>query len=236
MQDWTRINEFADGEISVEAKAEIENALRDDPQIKREYTAVLQIKQLLATKCPPHACEDAWSRCSQRLREIERTEKTESIVWKYGYAVAAMLVIAIVSAAYLQRINGIGSMNATALASTLNASVAGGGSGRLDGLREFFFTERIPSPSAERLTLRQMDSVVINNEKAARLIYSDGRSEYMLLIAPGIVEVEGDPVPGYPGFYSCTSGRLTVVCWRDDDMGFALAAEKPLSELIRLLR
>lgn len=235
MQDWTRINEFADGESSAEVRAEMEKVLQEDPQAKREYTAVLQIKQLLATKCPPHACEETWLRCTQRLREIERTEKTESIVWKYGYAVAAMLVIAIVSAAYLQRINGFGSMNATALASTLNASVAGG-SGRLDGLREFFFTERIASPPAERLTLRQMDSVVINNEKAARLIYSDGRSEYMLLIAPGIVEVEGDPVPGYPGLYSCTSGRLTVVCWRDDDMGFALAAEKPLSELIRLLR
>lgn len=241
MSEIQDIHALADGELSGEAKARVELLVAESEGARSEYMSVLKLKSTLSDKLPTPDCSSAWQKCVERIRELHRTDRAERLVGKYSYAIAGLLMIAIVSAAYLNRVGTVAAMDADGIARTINANAADGLSfPPLDRAVEWVkgrLGASVPQEDVEAkfLQLKGVDTVLIEGRRVGRFLYTDGSTLYWLLVMPGVCEVYGDEIPGHPGKFFGQIGSRNAVSWCDGNNAYTLAAEKSRDELLRLI-
>lgn len=231
---------LADGELKGNDKVTAEQEVANDPAARAHFQGVMAVKETLKTKLPSHNCKETWSKCVGRLDELERASRTESIVGRFSYAMAAVLIVAIFSAAYLNRTDAQGFLDRGSL-QRITASAAGaGGSLSVDPrLLEYFNKELRTDPrtavSARDLRPIRLERIQEGERWLGRIIYTDGFTEYVLVVIPGAQQLPGEPVADGTGRKYLSLGSTNVVLWQAGDTSYALAAEKPISTLLKLI-
>jgi hypothetical protein len=192
-------------------------------------------------KLPVHTCNETWTKCVDRFDEIDNlksTHRIETLVGRYSYAMAAVLLLTIIGAGLLNR-RGPMLMDRDAIQMSLNPAAVGPsvGSSVDDGMAAYVRGLLHSDPNEFRgLRLVGLQRVPYHGRTMGKLVYTDGITKYVLLIAPGVDGCSGEPVPGSPGMTSSRFGDVNVISWCDRGTGFALAAPKPVNQLIDLVR
>lgn len=106
MSDWTLIHAYADGELSGSELREVESWIEADPRAKAEFEAIRSVKSTVSKSCEPVMCEETWAKCQDRLRALDRKSSVEAFVGKWAWGLCSIFIVAIVSAAYMNRIGG----------------------------------------------------------------------------------------------------------------------------------
>lgn len=106
MSDWTKIHAFADGQLSPAETQEVAAWIKDDPKAQAELEAIEALKSTVSTRCETMTCEETWKKCQGRLRELDRKSGVEAFVGKWAWGLCSIFIVAIASAAYMNRIGG----------------------------------------------------------------------------------------------------------------------------------
>ena len=228
---------MADDELDSVQRAAAEKQIASDPRSRDYFESIRQLKQTLR-KLPLHDSPETLKACRARFAEIDRTAKTVSVVERFRYAMAAVLVISIAGAAYVNRVGG-SKLNSDMLSRTLASSLAGGSNVAEDGNASQWIAEQLgrkPAPTLGGLTLWRIDRIHLQDKTIGRQIYTDGNSDYVMLIAPGMAECPGAPLPGSPGVKYSRMGAINAVSWCEGNTSYVFAAEKPVEDLLYHLR
>jgi hypothetical protein len=235
MNNWEKLSAMADDQLSAEEADALKRAMQADPALQNQYDSILSLKRTLRHNLPQHDSPETLSLCRERFAELDRTTRTENVVHRFRYAFTAVLAVAIISAATLNRLGGDDVMGRNAVSQSLSASVAGGGGTVLDQSQaQAWLREQVTrSPFGARdLSLQRTDQLSVEGKPVNRCIYTDGESDYILLFVQGIVECGGDPVPGYPGLRQTRIDGLNALTWSEDNKSFVFAADRPVSTLL----
>lgn len=237
MTDYEMMSAMADNELDSAERAAAEKQIASDPRSRASFESIRQLKQTLR-KLPAHNSPETLKACRARFAEIDRTTKTVAVVERFRYAMAAVLVIAIAGAAYVNRVGG-SKLDSDMLSRTLAASLAGGSNVTDDGNASQWIAEQLgrkPAPTLGGLTLWRIDRIHLQDKTIGRQIYTDGTSDYVMLIAPGTDECPGEPLAGSPGVKVCRVGAINAVSWCEGNTSYVFAAEKPVEDLLYHLR
>ncbi|MGI8923777.1 MAG: anti-sigma factor family protein [Fimbriimonadales bacterium] len=239
MNNFEMLSAMADNALDANERIAVEQLLRDDPAAQSRYESILHLKRTISDKLPIHDSPATLKLCKARIAELDRAKRTETIVGKYSYAMAGILALSIVSAAYLQRIGGPSTMDKATLQRTLSAGVAGGSNVASSGGAGDWVRNQLGKPPEAilgGLTLWRVDRLTIDGRLMGRLIYTDGASDFVLVVVPDLEECEGAPIQGYPGMRYSRVGQMNAVTWCDPSATYVFAADKPLEVLLGHLK
>lgn len=235
MNNWEKLSAMADDQLSAEEAAALKGAMQADPALQGQYESILSLKRTLRHKLPQHDSPETLSICRDRFAELDRTSRTENVVHRFRYAFTALLAVAIISAATLNRIGGDDVMGRNAVSQSLSASVAGGGGAVVDQSRaQAWLRDQVTmSPFGPReLSVRRTDQLMVDGKPVNRCIYTDGEADFILVFVQGTVDCGGTDVPGYPGLKQTRIDGLNALTWCEDNKSFVFAGDMPVSTLL----
>ncbi len=97
---------MADGELSPQELAELQEELNSDPTASAEYQSILQMKAALqGMRSEAENTDSLWSECRDRFDEIDRTRRVESFVGKYAWGICGVFFLAIAMGGFFNRAN-----------------------------------------------------------------------------------------------------------------------------------
>lgn len=239
MNNWEKMSALADDQLSAEDASAIKMAMQADPSLSKQYESILSLKRSLRNNLPQHDSPETLSICLDRIREVDRVGRTENVVHKFRYALASVLAIAIIGAAAVNRLGGGDIMDRNAISRSLSASITGGGASiENEGQATRWLRDRLNVSLEENreLTLQRWDNLLIDNRPVGRFVYSDGETNYVLLIAPGVVDCDGTPVEGFPGMKHSRINGLNALTWSERDNSYVFAADRPVSALLGYIK
>ncbi|MCH8275724.1 MAG: hypothetical protein IH851_13145 [Armatimonadetes bacterium] len=237
------IHAYLDNELDDDGRRSVERSLAQSEELRAYYLAAQRVKSALAEKAKRFECDDVWERCRTRLREVDRANRTESLVFRFRFAATAMVALAILSGAILNRINPGPDIDANSLARIASASPGSllGFNSRSESLAADWLGEQLgrpvqtPSVRSADLYLICADIVQSPECTVGRFIYTDGETDYLLLFVPDNVGVCGTPIPGERQFFEAQVGGLNAIWWRHDGRIWVFLAPKPVSTLLRIV-
>lgn len=103
MNEYLDLHALADGQLSGEEKAAAEERLRNCERSRAEYRAVQELKAGLASRCAGIDCSHTWSRCQERLKDVDKARKVEGFVGRYAWGLCGVFFLAIVVAGSMNR-------------------------------------------------------------------------------------------------------------------------------------
>jgi len=106
MNDYSLIHAYADGQLASEERVQVEQWIKDDPKAMAEFESITAIKGALGRCCEQVSCEETWSKCKGRLAELDRKRGIESFVGKWSWGLCSIFIVAIMSAALMNRAQG----------------------------------------------------------------------------------------------------------------------------------
>jgi|GEM_PF-1451129 len=115
MIDRLDLHALADGELPEERRKELLAELANDPQATAELHAIQTLKATLQSKAETPDTDALWSRCQDRLGEIEKTRRVESFVGRYAWGICGAFFLAIVVGGVFNRV-GVKSVKANEVA------------------------------------------------------------------------------------------------------------------------
>lgn len=241
--DRTQIDAYIDGELSAEEKAAVDSAMRSDAGLRDEYLWKSKLKAFVRTKMVSQDNPDLWNKCVSRLDEVDRVEWTEWIVRKYRGALAGVVAVSILAAAYIHRTNPA-AMAGDNLMRVMTASSAAfpSFSARNERQAVSWMNERlnknveVPPISNGYLRVLEVGIIDCGDCHVGRVVYTDGSSLYFLLAFPKHEEQPFEPVRGMPGVGWSRVGKLNAVSWHGRDSWMVFAGPADVSELLRMIR
>lgn len=105
MKDYSLIHAYIDGQLSPDERAKVESWIKEDPRAQAEMECIHSLKGALKRHCEPMACEEVWAKCQGRLGELNRKSSIESFVGRWAWGLCSIFIVAIMSAAFMNRGN-----------------------------------------------------------------------------------------------------------------------------------
>jgi hypothetical protein len=238
MNDMTTImSALADGELAGEELAAAEAMAAGDPSAANEREWAAAMKRLLASQRGPEPPAGAWDACRARLDAIDRTRSTERFVGRYAWGLCAIFLVAILSAAAVNRMSGTRTLPSSNVA------------GLFTGLQPM--GSQPPGQAAENVRravglapnrIAQLDASVVDlavgrvgQRRAARLTLADRQGQFVMFVVSGAAAVEGlaRQVDGY------RVGEINgkpAVSWVDSNCLLIATGDRDTAALIEIAR
>jgi len=238
MNNWEKMSALADDQLVAEEASALQMAMQADPNLRSQYESILSLKRSLRNDLPTHNSPQTLSSCLDRIRELDRVGKTENIVHKFRYAIVSVLALAVISAATINQITNDGVFDTSAISQTLSAGIAGGGNEavRHPGQAAAWLAENLSNFNGDGLNLSTTDELEIQGKRIGRYFYRDSNHRLVLLVIPGVVDCNGDPVPGYNGLTHTTIDGVNALVWTEDSRSFVFAGDVSVPQLLSYLR
>jgi len=240
MSDWTeQIHALADDRLADEEKAQALRIVAEDSRAQAEYQWATYIKSTLNAKCPPVADEDSWKAGLARLDAIDRTKRTETFVGRYAWAMCALFLVAIVSAAWVNRTSGSRQLTSEQVAGLFGSFAP--------AMERSTAQTQSPSevvkeclPDAPVVTIprefriESAERTVSPENPAARLMLSDQRGRIALVIIKNATGVESVNRSTGSEYRTGTLNGSPCVVWETDDATILLLGPRSPEELISI--
>lgn len=106
MNDYSLIHAYVDDQLSTEERARVEKWIKEDPKAQSELDSIEAVKFTVSRQCEAVSCSETWSKCQGRLNELSRKSSVESFVGRWAWGLCSIFIVAIMSAAFMNRMNG----------------------------------------------------------------------------------------------------------------------------------
>lgn len=103
MTDFELINGLLDSQLSPEDTAKAQDLLKGDPELRKHFDALSNLKSNLGDKCQGIHCEETWQNCRARLSEIDKADNATIYISRYAWQIAACLFLLIMSVGFYNR-------------------------------------------------------------------------------------------------------------------------------------
>ena len=242
MTDWLeKVHAYADGELDPAEKAEVERLIQDDPRARAEHAWAVQIRQTLRTKTATYDSSEAWKASVARLDEIDAVtgdKRVESIVGRFSWGIAAILLGVIVVAGVLNR-GKAGTLSNQELAGLVSDTP-------FSQQQDIDSSKKIDEIARERLGADMPDiqpllavthvSVgKIENRPVMKVDLADITGPMSLYIVKGVDNFENfQRIPGSRDFFGGTLNGLSCVSWTDSQFGYMVIADRSLDETLSI--
>jgi hypothetical protein len=239
-----QLHAYVDGELD-EAEVRVWKArLESNSRLQAECAQLLAIKRRLRSiaeeaRLREHT-DEVFSECMRAVIRDDLARRTDQIVGKFRYALAAGVACLVVGAAVLNW-NGTPGMRGASFADTLRASASGGTDvpsleAAWGWLRRVLRADVAP-PRLRLADLQPVRVEVLRSEvDCARIVFQDRRGDrYVFWFVGGLVPYDGEPVKGAPGFTCASYGALNLICWTDGRFTYALAGPREPVDLAAML-
>lgn len=224
---------LADNALTDAQQAEAIAMLKQDSTAHAEYEWAVVLKDQLRSKCVQPKSEECWGRVTAQLDAIDRTKKAERFVGRYSWGLACVFVIAIVSAAVFNRVNGGEEVSTRAIAGLVNGMAP--------------ITRPASAPEAQRELQNRMGAVPVEVDQLEVVGYNYGKmmgrdaATFALMDRTGALELM--MIDGKITVDSMDSNRSGIyshgyinnapcLVWNEDGFGFILSGRRSSLELI----
>src|SRR5690349_7885295 len=97
MTDPKQLHALADEELTPAEASVVRESLKHDPQAAAEYSAILNLKDIVRSNALQHSDEEVWKACVRRLDGIDKTRRVEGFVGRYAWALCGAMFLFILS-------------------------------------------------------------------------------------------------------------------------------------------
>lgn len=224
---------LADNALSEAEKAEALALLKQDSCVHAEYEWAVVIKDQLRCKCVQPTSDDCWSRVTTQLDAIDRTKRAERFVGRYSWGLAGLFVVALASAAIMNRVNGAEDVSVSAIAGMVNNLTP--------------VTRPSSAPAAQQELQDRMGAVPVDIDRlqvvgqnfgtmmgrsAASFALVDRYGALELMMIEGQLSVQSMD-GNKSGIYSHGKiNRTPCIVWNEGGYGFILSGRRSTLELI----
>lgn len=237
MNNWENISALADDQLEASTAADMRKAMEADPALRSQYEAILSLKRSLRNHLPSHDSPETLSLCLDRIREIDRVGRTENVVHKFRFAIASGLAMLVIGAAVFNRLDSGDIMDRGDIARSLSASFTGGSEAiETDSQASRWLRSQLASaPVGSQLQLVRAERLLIDGRPVGRYFLTDGASDYVYLITPGVVDCDGAPVPGFGDMKQSRINNLNALTWCQNNMSFVFVSSEPVSRMLEFV-
>lgn len=244
MSDLMRIHALADGQIEGDEKRLAEEQLQCCAKSRAEYESVRALKQTLRNRLPVHTCSKTWSKCRERLAELDRTKRVESLVGRYSWGLCSLFVVLIFSAAILNRTLGPRDLRTGDVAKIIGGfgQLSSPSSAPVEDMRKWIDSAAVTIDTGTLRVVSFKEGTHEGRNWAQVRLY-DGTGVVELVIVRGAESVEGAlPIRGKEGYRYCELNGMSCITWSDQGYSLFLAGPRAaeavlsLAESIRLRR
>jgi anti-sigma factor RsiW len=232
-----QIHALADGELSGEEKVAAEKHLADCPSCRAEYEAICAVKGVLKDRLEPVDASSAWSQCSKRLDEIDRSKRVETFVTRHAWSLCSVFLVIILSAAMLNRTLGHNSVRAGDLAQMAAgmAPLTGPSSQNPAEIRRWVSDEVGDVPmnlQPRKAQVIEAAATSLNGHKMLRLTLRDDVGVFALMIVSNAVSVDGfDPMDSGHRYDVGKIGNANCVAWTDGNCALVVVGDRSIRNL-----
>lgn len=237
MNEPMNLHEYADGRLSAAERARVEEAVANDPGLRRELEAIQALKATLIRHCGPVADDRAWDATLSRLDELDRVKRAENFVGRHAWGLCGAFLVLIVGAAVWNR-QATPNTLYTADMARVSASMVPV-SPPLAGARDAWggwirnHLGRAPIEfNARPVRVLGAQKGEWDGRRAVRLDLEDGVGPMILFMVGGVQKVHsGDG--STQGRYCLTQMQgVNAVSWVSGDYAFLLAGNRGFNDLV----
>jgi hypothetical protein len=240
MIDPLELHAYVDGELGKEEQARIRQQLDKDPESLREVERIRNLKQALRTHVAAPDCRSEWNRCSARIKELQKTRRTERFVTRNAWALCGVFFLAIVAGGYLNRSTANGSTVQNADLARMVATLAPVGGPRSQAPHEVelwmdsMLGQARQSIASSRLDIRGAATGMVDGRRITRLACTDAKGDFSLVVVDGILDASNLPSHSDPRFKIAKIQGVNCVLWTDGRSTLCLVADRSYDDLVKL--
>ncbi len=232
---------YLDGELDAKETERAHALLAQDPRAQTAYEEAKQMKSLVLAKCAPIEDPQLWKVVRSRFDEMDRAKRSEAFVGRYAWGLCALFVVAILSAAFMNRI-GAGRSVSQAQVASFFSQVQNAGLRQAPRSADIADVVGMPFQQAPvRIPSRQcaLEGVgqgTVDGRRAVLLRFVDEAGPFALLMFQGADRIHGMEVSGERNS-DFVGGRLNghpYLAWTENDFTMLLVGDRPTSELFDL--
>jgi anti-sigma factor RsiW len=239
MMDKTDLmNAWADGALTAEEAAEAQAQAQSDPAAANEHAWAIYVKDRLSELPEAEVPDGLWKTCTARLDAIDRVRTAERTVGKYSWALCGVFVVAILSAAFVNRSNPSRALPSTSVASLVSGLSPVSTTRPAEALR----TVRAGMPGAPlhegSFELLNVAVGHVDGRRAAKVRMRDAEGPFELFLVAGAVGIEGF-APGRSGFAEGTINGESAIAWTEGGYLVLVTSDRShaaVQSLVRQLR
>jgi anti-sigma factor RsiW len=236
MSDWLEIHALADGELTGEEQARVQERLGRCEKSQAEYAAVKNLKATLDSKCASVTCEETWQKCRKRMNELDKARRTENFVTKYAWGICSMFFVLILGAAMLNRTAGPGlrAMDVARMSAGM-MTVPGPKSQNMPDKQRWVqetLQARVPVAETPLYVKSGAKGVTQDGRQVVRLDLLDDRGDLSLIVVERAQKVDDfTRVQGNSNYLGGSINGMNCVTWSDGGSAFLLVGDRSLPEL-----
>lgn len=232
------MNAWADGALTADEAAEAQTQAQSDPAAANEHAWALYVKDRLAGLPSTDVPDGLWKTCTGRLDAIDRVRTAERAVGKYSWALCGVFVVAILSAAFINRSNPSRSLPSASVAGLMSGLSPVSTSQPADALRTV--REGMPGAPVHPGSFELLNVAVghVDGRRAAKVRMRDAEGPFELFLVAGAVGIEG-LTPGPSGFAEGTINGESAVSWTEGGYLVLVTSDRSheaVGALVRQLR
>lgn len=228
MSEYLDLHALADGQLDGEAKKAAEDRLRTCERSKAEYEAVTTLKQTLESKCESLTCDQTWSRCQRRLREIEKTRRVENFVGKYAWGLCGAFLLCIVVGGSLNRAGaGIRTGDVARVSASMSPLPLGS-----SGERRKILEDVMGGPmkiETDKVQVVGAAKGILNGHEVVKLELMDPSGPMAFFLFADAAQIVDGTQRG--GFCACVVNGTNGLGWSEGRTSFLLIGDRPLDDL-----
>jgi hypothetical protein len=223
---------LADGELQGEELAQAD-ALQATQDGQRELAWAREVKRVVRDKCGSRPPESAWEACRARLDQIDRAATTERFVGKYAWGLCAIFLVAILSAAAVNRMTGVRTLPSSNVASLFTGLQPMGSQVPTEAAENVRQAVGLSPNRIANLEARvaELATGAVGKHKAARLTLVDGRGPMVLFVVSDAAGVEGF-ARVKDGFRAGRINGRDAVSWTESGYLLLLVGDREVESLL----
>jgi hypothetical protein len=232
MNDWLEMHALADGHLTGEDRESALRLAECDAACRAELESVQTLKSVLRSKISAQTCARTWSRCMDRIEELERTRRVEKLVGRYAWGLCSIFLVVICCAAILNRMAGPSDLRSGEVAQILSGlSASRAAPSQPEDLRKWI--EDAPlALDIGKLQVRGGFEQIRGGRQCASYFLEDGKGPSVLLVVRGVNMVEGvEPVVGHGRYSAGRVADFNFVFWSDRGFGMFVVGKRPSEDL-----
>ncbi len=233
MSDWLDIHALADGQLDGEERRRAEERCASDASSAAELRSVQTLKDTLRYKAEPQTCAKTWSRCRDRLAEMDRARRVESFVGKYAWGLTSLFLVAILGAALFNQSAGPRELRTGDVAKLVSgvAQIAPTREAMPEDMKAWIRNAPLRL-EMNGFQVQMLDQGVWQGRHIARFRLVDRAGALALLVVRGVDSIDGvAPLAGRSGYFAGTMDSMSCVNWLDQGVSLSLVGPRSFEEL-----
>jgi len=231
------LHAYADGELSPSESKRIEQLLEQDADSRAEVYAILNLKQAVSHHAKPVECSAEWKACSARIKELQKSHRTESFISRYAWSICGVFFVFILLGGVMNRLNPAKEMQAADLArvAAILSPAVGPRSQEPKEIADFLdrvVGEASKSIASDHLRVQSGGTGEIDGHRVAQINLVDSDGPLALIMINSRLDLNALSSATDKRFKTLQIQGRNAVAWTTLDRTMVLVGDRTYDELI----